>query len=177
MKTGCGDASLSVWEYNPPIDDKDWNHYTLQVYHEVRINGGSFVEWRLFAGSSKTVIEGPSREHTLQSTPYYVHMDFDEPDNVLKTNVRFIFAMAPIENTEKRELFSTGTNGDSYRDQKMIRPFAWCDTFVRPWESILNGEGWRREFTCIWPREFDHVFNSVEKCRQPNVNCANIGKV
>jgi hypothetical protein len=172
---------MSVSEYQKPIDNEDWSQYRIEIYQESRPNGGSFIEWRVFAGYSDSIIEGPSRENTLQSPPFYVHMDVDTPDNFETSNIRFIIARTPNESDERRERFSSGTlaapNAQrQFADAKAIFPFAYCGLVDQEWNKLpKNVEGSYRTITCYFQRNFDDIFND-DRCDREEVFCFYVGK-
>jgi hypothetical protein len=177
VKTGCGDASFTINEWSPPIGNNEFELLRLDIIQETGRNGGSYVEWRLYAGETQSKIEGPSRARTLQSPAFLVELEVDEPDNDELTNIRFMIS-SRVPGSERRERCSTGTKTADWRtryiDQKAIIPFCYCNAGTNSWNWIPDTGNMQRRVSCMISRHFDDVFH--DRCERDDVFCINIGK-
>ncbi|KAF2280449.1 uncharacterized protein EI97DRAFT_498621 [Westerdykella ornata] len=170
--TGCGEASFYLNEYSPPPTDNPMTSFRAQITQEARVDGNSYIEWSLYNGPTIEKVEGPSRKLSFEAPSFLVEMVVDEPNDVDKTNIRFIVS-SRIPDSEKRERFSVGTKANFYRDAIGIFPYAFCEDPRDKWENLPNGQGGKRTINCYFDLKYDNVFH--DKCDERLVVCWNMG--
>jgi hypothetical protein len=134
------------------------------MHQVVHPGGESFTEWTVFMGETDSSVQGPEKHNVIESIPFYVEVQTDNPEDKDTTNVKFVIAMNANSDSERKERFTTGTTDDAqsgqHVDAKAQWPSAFCFTSAADWKELEGVEsGFYREFKCYISRDFDKVFN------------------
>jgi hypothetical protein len=174
LKTDCGDARIEVFKYNAPVDNDSWDSYRLAMHQVVNPGGESFTEWTVFMGETDSSIQGPEKHSVVESVPFYVEIQTDNPNDKDTTDVKFVVAMNANPDSERKERFNTGTTDDVESGHHVVAkaqwPSAFCFAFGDNWKGLEGVEnGFYRDFNCYISRDFDKVFN--DHCGQAGFLC------